>query len=674
MAGAVLVDQGVDEELIQRLRAGDKEAFTKVYDRHCQRVFTLIYRVVATRAVAEELTQDVFLSAFVHLAKSDQIEDVQAWLCRTATNRALMHLRSERVREVVRKEPTRAEDDVEDPQGQVGFQASAAKSIWSAAKSLSPLQRAVLVLRYLDDQSYEQIAKTVERPVETIKVLLHNAKRRFRSELARMLASRPGSPPACRDRGQQIAAWLAGDFPAAQLPALQAHLADCSYCRETRAQLEDVRGEWLLLPPLAVPIPLRDHLFHSASQLLQPVNGAMRLTQAGVRHARRETIRQAWHRAVHSRALRVVAPAVLAIAVGAAVMQHPFPNLSTVLGGAAANGQLVHARISSGVYAFLREGDIWIKPAHGAVARVTRLGNVTYYRWSPDGRWMALLTKQPDPKLGFDLYTVRGDGRNLRLIRRSVSTMAWSPDSNQLAVLWLTVADVLNYSVDIVQPTTGWTRAVAHFTNRAYDGPSAVGNTPDPLPFDWEIFTHELLAWTKDGIYAYGLGTQGQQPAPGGPGIELLGVVIDPVSGAMTTTPSSEVGKVYVSTVLNSVPGLYMRVIDHWSHDLTAPNSGLWSSLRWIVNDTGVIHDIDIGRGIFGPSFDPASNRLLFSVLIVTNATVTGADAQPIRYAYRTEVWAVRLDGHSDPKPFLTDGSYLPTWQPPLSPYRIPPS
>ncbi len=161
MAGAVLVDQGVDEELVQRLRAGDQEAFTTLYDRHCQRVFTLVYRLVANQAVAEELTQDVFLSAFVHLAKSDQVQDVQAWLCRTATNRALMQLRSERVREVTREEQTRAEDDVEDPQGQAGFQASAAKSIWSAAKSLSPLQRAVLVLRYLDDQSYEQIAKTV---------------------------------------------------------------------------------------------------------------------------------------------------------------------------------------------------------------------------------------------------------------------------------------------------------------------------------------------------------------------------------------------------------------------------------------------------------------------------------------------------------------------------------
>jgi hypothetical protein len=295
---------------------------------------------------------------------------------------------------------------------------------------------------------------------------------------------------------------------------------------------------------------------------------------------------------------------------------------------------------------------------------------LTYYQWSPDGREIAFLAKQADTKPDFALYTIGSDGRNLRLIRRTVSTMAWSPDSKQLAVLWLSLSDGLNYSVDVAQPTTGRTRTIAHFTNRNYDGGSALGQYPDPMPYDWEILTHELLAWTKDGIYAYGLGTQGQQPAAGAPGIELLGVLIDPVSGAMTTKPSSEVGEAYVSTVLNSVPGVHLRVIDHWSHDLTTPNSGLWSSLRWIVDDTGVIHDIDIGRGIFAPSFDPASNRLLFSVLIVTDATVTGQDAQPIRYVYRTEVWEVHLDGHSDSKPFLNDGSYLATWQPPLSPYR----
>jgi len=507
-------------------------------------------------------------------------------------------------------------------------------------------------------------------------VLLHNAKRRFRSELARMLASRPGSPAACRDRGQQIAALLAGDFPAAQLPELQAHLADCSFCRETKAQLEDLRGEWLLLPPLAVPIPVREHLLHSASQLLHPVNGAIQLTQAGVRHARREAIRQAWHRAVHSPALRLVAPAVLAIAAGAAVTLHPFPNPGTVLGGAAANGQLVNARVSSGAFAFIRQGDVWVKPAHGSATRLTHLGNVTYYRWSPDGREIALLTKQPDAKLGFDLYTIGSDGHNLRLVRRSVSTMAWSTDSKQLAVLWLTVGDSLNYSVDVVQPATGRTRTITHFVNHGWDGVS-VHDTFYPLLYNREILTGEVLAWTTDGIYVLGAGSQGDTNDVAGLN-QLFGLTmglrIDPVTGATTQETPEAIGRAYDATVSNSVPGINFSMGNYNALDLNEPNSGLWTFFTWEVDNGARFHTLDIHREMFAPSFDPANNRLLFSVLVVTNATATGDYDHPVVYTYRTEVWSVPLDGHSDPQPLLTDGSYLATWQPPLSHYRIPPS
>lgn len=183
MQEAVLNGQS-DDALLARFREGDRAAFGELYDRYSQRIFGHIFRLVANRATAEELTQEAFLRAFAQLTKGVEIRDVSAWIFRLATNLAVTYLRSRpRWGECLDSEDVTLPDK-EDPNGDQGTSLHGSRCLGgrtaaepvAAGGARSPLPRR---------PSYEQIASTFHKPAETVKVLLHKGKHRVRTELAR---------------------------------------------------------------------------------------------------------------------------------------------------------------------------------------------------------------------------------------------------------------------------------------------------------------------------------------------------------------------------------------------------------------------------------------------------------------------------------------------------------
>ena len=85
-----------DEDLVAEARSGDRSAFTELWKRHSRTTFTRVYRITKNRADAEDVIQEVWLKAFVHLNTFDGRAKFSTWLTRIAINSALMTLRKKR--------------------------------------------------------------------------------------------------------------------------------------------------------------------------------------------------------------------------------------------------------------------------------------------------------------------------------------------------------------------------------------------------------------------------------------------------------------------------------------------------------------------------------------------------------------------------------------------------
>jgi RNA polymerase sigma-70 factor, ECF subfamily len=79
-----------DEELLQAVSAGDKDAFAQLFDRYAQLLYRVVYRVVDDHGEAEELVQEVFLRLFERAVQFDPAKGAaKPWMVRVAYNRAL---------------------------------------------------------------------------------------------------------------------------------------------------------------------------------------------------------------------------------------------------------------------------------------------------------------------------------------------------------------------------------------------------------------------------------------------------------------------------------------------------------------------------------------------------------------------------------------------------------
>src|SRR6267154_5814574 len=95
-------DSAPDEELVAATKSGDELAFETLVKRHQRRIFALAFRYTRVREDAEDIVQQTFQKAFVHLQKFEGKSSISTWLTRIAINQALMLLRSRRgLREVL---------------------------------------------------------------------------------------------------------------------------------------------------------------------------------------------------------------------------------------------------------------------------------------------------------------------------------------------------------------------------------------------------------------------------------------------------------------------------------------------------------------------------------------------------------------------------------------------
>lgn len=184
-----------DHRVLQRVAAGDTEAFALLVERHQERLLRVCRRMLGDPEEARDAAQEVFLKAFRKAASYEPRGQVYTWLYRIAMNHCLNRLRR---RKVVRFVQFAAPDDdggeaeglpvLDPPSDAPGPEdALAARRRWRRARraiaALPPGQRAVLVLAKFEGLAYKEIAEVLEVSLSAVESRLFRAMRNLEAEL-----------------------------------------------------------------------------------------------------------------------------------------------------------------------------------------------------------------------------------------------------------------------------------------------------------------------------------------------------------------------------------------------------------------------------------------------------------------------------------------------------------
>jgi len=184
-------------ELIERIRQGDGAAFEQVAREHAPRLFRLAVRLTGRREDAEDLVQETLLKSLPALRRFEGRARLSTYLIRALTNLWKNRLRSRKRSRIV--EWFRLGGGAEETQPEAGIADDApsqleqleardrAVDVRRALLQLDPTRRLTLLLREVEELSYEEIAETTGVPVGTVRSRLARA----RGDLRRLLEDRP---------------------------------------------------------------------------------------------------------------------------------------------------------------------------------------------------------------------------------------------------------------------------------------------------------------------------------------------------------------------------------------------------------------------------------------------------------------------------------------------------
>jgi len=236
-------------QLADRARDGDHDALVELYRRYRQPLYRHARRMLRDDDAAQDVVQESFARAIAAMPQTREGDlRFKAWIYRIATNLCLKQLnRGARWSgdESHLERATAASTDADPERGR--RRAEIADQVAEALGQLPPRYRQILLLRELEELSYEELAEVLELDRNRVKVTLHRARARF---AALFIAARLQSDPSAEVECDELAALIGRE----DRRALVQHLESCGRCR--KREQRPAAELFALLPPL----PALDHL------------------------------------------------------------------------------------------------------------------------------------------------------------------------------------------------------------------------------------------------------------------------------------------------------------------------------------------------------------------------------------------------------------------------------
>lgn len=173
-------------DIVAKAQSGDKEAFGLIFEHHHRFIYKFVYAMLGKHSLAEELTQETFLRAYICISSMRDETKLQTWLCAIAKNVVYSSFRS------TKKEGKQSDEELEflhlfddkNPSPDQQFLNKELNSIiGKALEKLTEDKRLVFILKEVQHLSYKEISEITGDGIPKLKTDLHRAKAEMRSIL-----------------------------------------------------------------------------------------------------------------------------------------------------------------------------------------------------------------------------------------------------------------------------------------------------------------------------------------------------------------------------------------------------------------------------------------------------------------------------------------------------------
>ena len=184
-----------DQEVVELAREAEETAFRELLRRYQRPVFSLIYRMVRDRELAEDLSQETFVKVLNALDRYRPEYKFSSWVFKIANNAAIDHLRKKELDTLSLEggpdatTPERVEatalqlgDQTESPLDELEAR-ELGSTIERAIGLLRPEYRSCIILRHVEGRPYDEIAVILDLPLGTVKTYIHRARAELRESL-----------------------------------------------------------------------------------------------------------------------------------------------------------------------------------------------------------------------------------------------------------------------------------------------------------------------------------------------------------------------------------------------------------------------------------------------------------------------------------------------------------
>jgi len=190
--------QATDQDVVIDARLGRESAYRELVRRYERPIFSLIYRMVRDRELAEDLSQETFVKALNAIESYRPEYKFSSWIFKIANNAAIDHLRRRELNTLSIEGSPHAQtpEAMEATALQIGGKGETPLAhveaielggqIEEAIEQLRPEYRSCILLRHVDGRPYEEIAQIMDLPLGTVKTYIHRARNELRKSLGHL--------------------------------------------------------------------------------------------------------------------------------------------------------------------------------------------------------------------------------------------------------------------------------------------------------------------------------------------------------------------------------------------------------------------------------------------------------------------------------------------------------